>query len=114
MIQYVSLILLLIGFYGLLTQRHLIKLIVSLNIMEVGLNLFIISIGYVKDGLAPILSAVNNNTGLNFVDPLPQSLVLTSIVIGLGVTALALTFVVRIHRQYGTFDLDELGGVINE
>ena len=114
MIQYVSLALLLVGLYGLLTQRHLIKLIVSLNIMEVGLNLFIISIGYVKDGLAPILTAVNNNTGLNFVDPLPQALVLTSIVIGLGVTALALTFAVRIYHQYGTFDMEELGGMTNE
>lgn len=114
MIQYVSLLLMLAGFYGLLTQRHLIKLVVSLNILEVGLNLFIVSIGYVKGGLAPILTAVNSNTGLNFVDPLPQALVLTSIVIGVGVTALALAFAVRVHRQFGTFDLDELGGMTSE
>ena len=90
MIQYLSIALMLVGIYGLLSQRNMIKLIVSLNIFEIGLNIFIVSIGFVKDGLAPILTSINNSSALLYVDPLPQAMVLTAIVIGVGITALAL------------------------
>ncbi|HOO43673.1 MAG TPA: cation:proton antiporter subunit C [Bacillota bacterium] len=91
MIQYAAIILFVFGLYGLFTNRNIIKLIVSLNIMEIGLNIFIISIGFVYDGLAPILTSTNGS-GLLYVDPLPQALVLTAIVIGVGTTALGLAF----------------------
>lgn len=110
MIQYFSIALLLIGIYGLLTQKNTIRLIIALNIFEVGLNVFIISIGYVKDGLAPILTSQDNTSALLYVDPLPQALVLTSIVIGVGVTALALALVRLMYKKYGTYELDEMEG----
>jgi multicomponent Na+:H+ antiporter subunit C len=75
--------------------------------MEIGLNIFIISIGFVYDGVAPIISSTSE-AGLLFVDPLPQALVLTAIVIGVGTTALALAIAKRIHDQYDTFELDEM------
>lgn len=109
MIQYVAIILILIGVYGLISQRNIIKLIISLNIFEIGLNIFIISIGYVKDGIAPIFTQINNNSSLNFVDPLPHALVLTAIVIGVGTTALGLVFARKMYKKYNTFDLDEMG-----
>ena len=87
MIQYISIALILVGIYGLLSQKNVIKLIVSLNIFEIGLNIFIISIGFVKDGIAPIISSSNASSAM-YVDPLPHALVLTAIVIGVGVTAL--------------------------
>lgn len=110
MIQYISIALMLTGIYGLLSQRNMIKLIVSLNIFEIGLNIFIISIGFVKDGLAPILTSNANSSSLLYVDPLPQALVLTAIVIGVGVTALALALAKKLHSKYGTFELDEMEG----
>ena len=110
MIQYVSIAVMLTGVYGLLTQKNVIKLIVSLNIFEIGINVFIISVGYVAGGIAPILTSQNNTSALLYVDPLPQALVLTSIVIGVGVTALALAFARRLHKQYGTYNLDEMEG----
>ncbi len=110
MIQYFSIALVLIGIYGLLSQRNAIKLIVSLNIFEIGLNVFIVSIGFVKDGVAPILTSNSNNSALLYVDPLPHALVLTAIVIGVGITALALALVRKMHNQYGTYELDEMGG----
>ncbi|KAF2956313.1 cation:proton antiporter subunit C [Marinitoga sp. 38H-ov] len=114
MIQYLFIGLILIGMYGLLTQKNLIKIIVALNVLEVGVNLFIISTGYVKDGIAPILfSGAKTNVG-NFVDPLPQALVLTAIVIGVGVTALALTVVRKLYEKYGTLELDEMGSEKND
>ena len=110
MIQYLSIALMLVGIYGLLSQRNMIKLIVSLNIFEIGLNIFIVSIGFVKDGLAPILTSTNNSSALLYVDPLPQAMVLTAIVIGVGITALALALTRKLYKQYGTYELDEMEG----
>lgn len=110
MIGIVALILILVGFYGLLTNRHIIKMLVAVNVIEIGINLFIISIGYGENRLAPILTAVNPSAGLGFVDPLPQALVLTAIVIGVGTTALGLAIARSIYSKYGTYDLTELEG----
>ncbi len=107
MIQYAAIILFVFGIYGLLTNRNIIKMIISLNIMEVGLFIFIISIGFSYDGIAPIITSANGS-GMIFVDPLPQALVLTAIVIGVGTTALALAIAKSIHSKYNTFNLDEM------
>ena len=109
MLQYAAIVLIMLGLYGLLTQRNIIKIIISLNIMEIGLNLFIVSVGYVEGGIAPILTSVNNSSSLLFVDPLPQALVLTAIVIGVGTTALGLALAKNIYQKYGTFEIDEMG-----
>lgn len=108
MISLISMILVLIGFYGLLTNRHILKMIVAINVIEIGINLFIVSVGYGEGLLAPIFTSVNNTSDLGFVDPLPQALVLTAIVIGVGTTALGLAIARKIHEQYGTYDLREL------
>jgi len=110
MMGILSLILTLIGFYGLITNRHILKMLVAINVMEIGINLFIISIGYSDGGIAPILTAVNSSSDLSFVDPLPQALVLTAIVIGVGTTALGLAIARSIYNKYGTYDLTELEG----
>ncbi len=109
MLQYAAIVLLMLGLYGLLTQRNIIKIIISLNILEIGLNLFIVSVGFVDGGLAPIFTSVNNSSNLVFVDPLPQALVLTAIVIGVGTTALGLALAKNIYQKYGTFEIDEMG-----
>ncbi len=109
MLQYAAIVLIMLGLYGLLTQRNIIKIIISLNIMEIGLNLFIVSVGFVTGGIAPILTSVNNSSSLLFVDPLPQALVLTAIVIGVGTTALGLALAKNIYQKYGTFEIDEMG-----
>ena len=108
MLQYAAIILLMLGLYGLLSQRNVIKIIISLNILEIGLNLFIISVGFVEGGLAPIFTS-STPANPNFVDPLPQALVLTAIVIGVGTTALGLALARKIYQKYGTFELDEMG-----
>lgn len=108
MLQYAAIILMMLGLYGLLSQRNVIKIIVSLNILEIGLNIFIISVGFVDGGVAPLFTSVNSSNASVFVDPLPQALVLTAIVIGVGTTALGLALAKKIYNEYGTFDLDEI------
>jgi len=108
MLQYAAIFMMMLGLYGILTNRNIIKIIISLNILEIGLNIFIISVGYVKDGIAPILTSATPS-GSIFVDPLPQALVLTAIVIGVGTTALGLSLAKKMFQKYGTYNLDEMG-----
>ena len=101
--------LILIGMYGMLTQRNMIRIIVGFSLVETGINMIMVSIGYVTGGTAPI---INNddliaNAVNRVVDPVPSALVLTAIVIGLGVTAVMLSFVVRIYKARKTLMIDE-------
>ena len=95
-----------VGLYGVLRKRNLVKIIVGLGIIEYSMNLFFVLLGYRSHGRAPI--AAQDQTILNMVDPLPQALVLTSIVIGLGITALVISIAVRIYEKYGTFDITKI------
>ncbi|MBN2030177.1 NADH-quinone oxidoreductase subunit K [bacterium] len=109
MIVYVLAILLfLIGLYGIVVKRNLIKIVISLMIMEYAINLFFALIGYREGGAAPIHTEELGDNMVLFVDPLPQALVLTAIVIGLGTTALLVSFAVRIYEKYDTFDVRKI------
>lgn len=105
-LYFLCLILFCVGLYGVLRKRNLVKIIVGLGIMEYAMNLFFVLLGYRFDGRAPIVAKDQNI--LNMVDPLPQALVLTSIVIGLGVTALVISIAIRIYEKYGTFDITKI------
>jgi len=96
-----------IGLYILITRNNLIKMIIGLNILDTGVNLFLISLGFIKNGTAPIFSRPNLNP-LNMVDPVPQALVLTAIVIGVAILALALSFAVRLYHHYETLDMRKI------
>ena len=106
----ISLLVFMIGLYGVMSKNNLIKKIMGLTIMNGSIVLFFISIGYRKGGLAPILE--KGTTGgiptTIFVDPLPQALMLTAIVIGISVTALALALIVKIYPKYKTLDIQQL------
>ncbi|WP_048149187.1 NADH-quinone oxidoreductase subunit K [Palaeococcus ferrophilus] len=98
--------LILIGFYAVLVKRNVLKMLVGLSIMETGVNLLLISVGYVSGRSAPILSEGIGPS--NAVDPIPQALVLTAIVIGVATTALALTIVINLYEKYKTLDAEKI------
>lgn len=106
MIYFLCIVLFSIGLYGVLRKRNLIKIIVGLIIVEYAVHLLFILIGYQAGGRAPILAP--DQEILNIVDPLPQALVLTAIVIGLAVTALVSSLAIRIYDRYGTFDITKI------
>lgn len=109
MLYLLDLILFLIGLYAVLTKRNLIKKVIGFGIMEYAVNLLFVLVGYKSAGEAPIYDAGMLALGkVTFVDPIPQALVLTSIVIGLGVTALMIGLCIRIYQHYGTFDIDKI------
>jgi len=101
--------LVLIGLWGMLTQRHIIRMIIGFSLLDTGIHMVMVSIGYVTGGTAPIINdAVPMADAVSrIVDPVPSALVLTSIVIGLGVTAVMLSFAVRIYRTRRTLMIDE-------
>lgn len=110
MIFFLSFLLILVGLYGVLAQRNIVKIVISLLIIEYGIHLFLMLQGYRSGGVAPILDAHGDRaTWLNqAVDPLPQALVLTSIVIGLGVLAMMIALCSKLHQRYGTFDITRI------
>jgi len=99
-----------VGLYGVLMKRNLIKIIISLVILESAVNLFLIMLGYRAKGIAPIMDGtIPPDTFVrNSVDPIPQALVLTSIVIGVGVTAMTVAIALRLYERYGTYDIQEI------
>ncbi|MDI6892550.1 MAG: cation:proton antiporter subunit C [Actinomycetota bacterium] len=93
----VAMLLFLIGFYTVLARPSLIKKIIGINIMETSVFLFLISVGSRRGGSAPIiLSGVKD-----YVNPLPQVVVLMAMVIAVGTTALALSMAVKIFESSG-------------
>ena len=87
-------------------RRNLIKIIIGISIMDYALYLFFALIGYRWQGRSPIHDSIQKIE--NMVDPLPQALVLTAIVIGLAVLALMIGIAVRLYEKYGTFDITKI------
>jgi len=110
MIYSLCLLLILIGLYGVMVSRNTLKIVISLVIMEHGVHLFLILVGYRSGGTPPIIDRETLSAAFTAqaVDPLPQALVLTSIVIGLGVLTLMVALCVRLYERYGTFDITEI------
>ncbi len=98
--------LLLVGIYGVLTKRDLIKIILSLGIMGYAVNLMFILFAYRSGATYAIL--VKGKAVAEMVDPLPQALILTSIVIELGTTAMLVALALRLFEKYKTFDITKI------
>jgi len=108
-------LLFMIGLYCAVVKKNMVKIVVGILIMEYAVNLFLVMLGFRQNGVAPILdeSHLESQTALthflnNAVDPLPQALVLTAIVISLGSLALMISICIRTYERYGTFDITEI------
>ena len=100
----IGIVIVLVGIYGILTKRNIIKMVMSLYIMNSGVILLFVSIGYIVGGQA----AIFEDSKKLMVDPLPQAVMLTTIVIGLGITALALALAIKIYDEYKTLNTKKL------
>jgi len=107
---WVVIVLMMAGFYVVIAQGNLIKKIVGLNIFQVSVFVFYISMAKIEGGSAPIL----NDAIEVYSNPLPHVLILTAIVVGVATTALALALVVRINAAYGTIEEDEIQAIEHE
>ncbi|MDJ0910513.1 MAG: sodium:proton antiporter [Woeseiaceae bacterium] len=110
MIYSLCLLLILVGLYGVVSSRQTLQIVIGVVIIQHGVHLLLLLIGYRNAGTPPIMDpgeAATSFAGVA-VDPLPQALVLTSIVIGLGVLALMVALCIRLYERYGTFNIGEI------
>nr|WP_193790595.1 cation:proton antiporter subunit C [Halococcus saccharolyticus] len=103
----VSFLLLGVGTYMLIGNDNLVKKVIGMNIFQTGIFLFFIVAAFVDGGNPPLLTAPEP-----YVSPLPHVLILTAIVVGVSLTAVALGLIVRIYEEYGTLNEDTIRKVI--
>lgn len=107
----IGFLLVIVGFWGILSQKNIIKIILSFVILETGVNIIIVSLGYVKGKTAPIIDkaveqGVDHSVLGQIVDPVPQAMVLTAIVIGFGTTALMLAYAMKLFKAKRTLQIN--------
>lgn len=101
---WIVIILMMAGFYTLISHGNLVKKIVGLNIFQVSVFMLYISMSTVSGGAAPIIAEGVER----YSNPLPHVLILTAIVVGVATLALGLALVIRINEAYGTIEEDEI------
>ena len=99
----------LIGFWGLLTHRNILRIIIGFSLMGTGTHIIIVAIGYVRNGTAPIIDRALDlsQAASRAVDPVPSALVVTAIVIGMAVTAVMLAYAIRLYDSKKTLSIDD-------
>lgn len=106
-------LLLCIGLYMMIANPNLVKKIIGLNLFQTAIFLLFIASAYVDGGSIPIVPSGGPDGGL-YVSPLPHVLVLTAIVVGVSVTAVALALCIRIYDEYGTLRTDTLRELLRD
>ena len=95
-----------VGLYGVVTSRHLIHLIICLNVAQSATYILLLAVGYRSDHEAPVFIDIPRDTPA--VDPVVQALTLTDVVVGGTVTAMLLAIAVQMFKRFDTLDPDEL------
>ncbi len=107
---WIVIVLMMTGFYMIITRGNLIKKVIGLNIFQVSVFMLYISMGKVQGGSAPIYDADISV----YSNPLPHVLILTAIVVGVATTAVGLALVTRIEEAYGTVEEEEIHKLDND
>jgi len=111
---WIYIILMMIGFYAMIGKRNLVKKIVGLNIFQTSIILYFVSIAAKKGATIPIVSHGHDAAtahavqAAHYVNPLPHVLMLTAIVVMVSTFGVALSFIIRIYRAFGTIEEKEL------
>lgn len=93
-----------VGLYTMIASQNLVKKVIGMNVFQVAIFLFFMTASTVEGG-APAILPPGGPEG-TYVNPLPHVLILTAIVVGVSLTAVALALVVRIYAEYGTLRED--------
>lgn len=101
---YTSFFVIALGIWAMVTKDNIIKKIIALGVLDSGVVLLFVSYGFREDAGVPKIGGIYTR----MVDPLPQALMLTAIVIGVSLMALGLAIAVRLHERYGTLDMSKI------
>jgi multicomponent Na+:H+ antiporter subunit C len=111
---WIYIVLMMIGLYAMITKRNLIKKIIGMNILQTAIILFYVSLASKRDGTLPIIMSSGYNDESNairaadYMNPLPHVLMLTAIVVAVATLGVALALAIKVYRQYGTLEEDEI------
>lgn len=108
---WLAILIIMIGFYGIIASRNLLKQAIALGLFQTGVYLFYVTMGVKRaadgtPGVAPVWIDLEK-TG-PFDNPLPHVLMLTAIVVSVSTLAVAVALIVNIQRKYGTIEEDEI------
>lgn len=121
---WIYVILMMIGLWGMIAKRNLIKKLIGMSIFQTAIILFYVSISVKgKEANIPILPHHGHDYSpqhahhpdvpkvpkpAGYANPLPHVLMLTAIVVGVATLGLALSITQKIYRAYGTLEEDEI------
>lgn len=98
-----------VGIYQILS-KSLLRIILGTSLLTHGVHLLLLTMSRLKTGAAPLLG----EEASSYVDPVPQALILTSIVISFGVTSLFFVLAYKAYQRLGTDNMEELRGNSDE
>ncbi|MFC1930810.1 cation:proton antiporter subunit C [Chloroflexota bacterium] len=107
-------ILLVIGLYGMLGKRNLMKKLIGMNIFQTAIFLFYIEGATKSGGTVPVFDPQIGTEAAKYINPLPHVLILTGLVVGISLTGVALAFLLIIYRAYKTLDDKAIMKEMNE
>ena len=99
-------LLILIGLWGVLTRKNILKMILAFSVLDTGVHVVMVTIGYMQGRTAPILNQEVTDALHRVIDPIPSALVLTAIVIGVAVTALMLSYAVQLYQKKHSLSIE--------
>ncbi len=103
------LVLLVIGLYGIIFKKNLVKKVIGLSIFQVAIILFYVAGASKWTATVPVLEhGVQPEVTGQYINPLPHTLMLTAIVVGVAISGVAFALIIRIYRRYRTLDEDTL------
>ena len=105
--------LLVIGLYAILTKKNLVKKLIGLNIVQAAIILIWVAAATKEGATVPVLDSHDDGAhpvvdAAEYLNPLPHTLMLTAIVVGVATTGVAFALLISIYRRYGTLDEPEL------
>jgi len=116
---WVYIALMMIGLYGIIVKKNIMKKIIGLSILQTAVILFFVSIGAKRDATIPIIDHTQATgqtavSAAHYINPLPHVLMLTAIVVSVATLGVALSLAIKIYRQYNTLEEDEILTQIEE
>jgi multicomponent Na+:H+ antiporter subunit C len=99
-----TLLLFLIGLYGILGKQNLVKKLIGMNIMQAAVILFFIVHANKWNATVPVRSEELGQLAANYMNPIPHTLMLTAIVVSVATTGVALSLIIKIYRRHRSFE----------
>lgn len=102
-------ILMVLGFYGMVLKRNMVKKVIGMTIFQVSIIMFYISTAVKWHATIPIVDPrIGVADTSKYINPLQHCLMLTAIVVGVATSGVAYALLISIYRRYKTLDEKEL------